>query len=123
MIVAAVSGSQGCLGRFTPGGTPASLQRVASLCGGQRPKLMDKSDAGIELRIPRQALLQPWHSDQDHADFSGVEDCSYLLETGHSEAVRFIDKNERRRVTELHGLDVVFFCNFTCNLIVCRMEF
>jgi hypothetical protein len=85
----------------------------------RRPKLVDKSDARVELWIPRQVLLQPWHSDQDHADFSGVEDCSYLFETGHAEAVRFIDQNKRRRIADRQFFPGILLCDLTIR----RMEF
>jgi hypothetical protein len=29
--------------------------------GGQRPKLMDEADAGIELRVTSQTLFDAWH--------------------------------------------------------------
>ena len=72
---------------------------------------MDETNAGVKLRVTRQAFFQPRHSDQDDADFSRIEDGPNLFEAGHSEAVRLINQNERRRVTDLQFLDRVFFCN------------
>lgn len=34
---------------------------------------MDEADAGVELRIPGQALLDAGHPDQHHGDAGGIE--------------------------------------------------
>ena len=72
---------------------------------------MDETDAGIELRVACQALFEARHSDQDHANFSRIENGAHLFEASHAEAVRLINQNQRSWVTKLHTPDVVLFRN------------
>jgi hypothetical protein len=43
---------------------------------------MDEADAGVKLRIPRQAFLQSRHADQHQAQAALVEDRPDLLQAG-----------------------------------------
>lgn len=72
---------------------------------------MYEPDPGIELWIPCQALLQPWHSNQDHTNFSCIEDCAHLFEAGHSETIRLVNQNERGRVIDMLFLRRAVLCN------------
>ncbi|MDQ2946799.1 MAG: hypothetical protein M3Y27_12780 [Acidobacteriota bacterium] len=92
---------------------------MTSLRGTPRPKLLDKSDAGIELGIPRQSVLQSRHSNQDHANLGSVKDGTHLFEASHSTPVSFIDDDERCWVAESRVFNDVLFGDLT----VCWLEF
>ena len=55
-------------GKIHPRRSPTLVQQLARLCCGKRAKLMDKSDAGVELRVTCQTLLDTRHADQNQAD-------------------------------------------------------
>jgi hypothetical protein len=52
---------------------------------------MDKSDAGVQLRVTCQALLDTRHPDQNQADTPVVENTSHLLQPRHFETVRLVN--------------------------------
>jgi len=48
----------------SPHRRPVLLKQLADLFCSQRLELMDEADAGIELRIARETLLESRHADQ-----------------------------------------------------------
>jgi hypothetical protein len=70
---------------------PVLLQQPADLWRSERPELMDKADAGIELRIASQTLFEARHADQDKAEVATVVEIAELFQAGHFEPISFID--------------------------------
>ena len=54
-------------------------------------ELVNKPNPGEELRVTRDALLDPRHADQHHAKSALVEDGAQLLEAVHGQAICFIN--------------------------------
>jgi len=46
-----------------------------------------KTDAGKELRVSCKSLFDARHPNQNHANVTGIEDCSNLSEACHAQAV------------------------------------
>lgn len=69
---------------------PVLLQQVLHFYRSQRPELMDKADARVELRVSRDALFNPGHADQHHAESARIEDGPQLLKAGRSRSASSI---------------------------------
>jgi hypothetical protein len=65
---------------------------------------VDETDAGKELRVPRESLF-----DEHHAQAALIEDGAQLLETVHRQTICFIDnyKGSRIRDSLEPGLELV----------------
>jgi hypothetical protein len=74
MTAAMTSGAGEGAGRRIPTGAPPLLQQYLDVRVAQRPKLVDETDAGEELRVSCNAFLDARHTDEDHAKdtFIGV---------------------------------------------------
>ena len=70
---------------------------------------MHKADPGVELRETRDALLDPGHADQNHADASTVEGGAQLFEAVHLEPISFVDHDESGRIYDLTLSSPVWF--------------
>jgi hypothetical protein len=69
-------------------------QNEAHLLDRERPELMGEADARVELRIPRQPLLQAGHPDQHQADVFAVIDVPQLFQPRHLQPVRLVDDQQ-----------------------------
>ena len=61
------------------GGSPSLLQEDLKIGIAQRPELVDETDAGKELRVPRESLFDSGHADEYHAQAALIEDGAQLL--------------------------------------------
>ena len=59
---------------------------------------MNETDAGVELRIARQALFEAGHADQNHSDPALIKNAPCLLQSGDLEPVGFVDDQQRGRI-------------------------
>ena len=80
------------------GGRPSLLQEVLKIGIAQRPELVDETDAGKELRVPRESLFDSGHADKYHAQAALIEDGPQLLQTVHRQTICFIDHDKGRRI-------------------------
>ena len=56
---------------------------------------MNEADAGVELRVASQAFFHARHSDQNQPETPTVENIPHLLQSCHSQPVRFVDDEQR----------------------------
>ncbi len=56
------------------GRRPSLLQQRLKISIAQRPELVDETDAGKELRVPRESLFDSRHADEYHAQAILIED-------------------------------------------------
>jgi hypothetical protein len=94
------------------------LQQDLKIGIAQRPELVDETDAGKELRIPRESLFDSGHADEHHAQAALIEDGAQLLQTVHRQTICFIDnyKGSRIRDSLEPGLVLVE------RVVVCRLK-
>src|SRR5581483_4159717 len=55
---------------------------------------MYEADAGIELRVTRQAFFQPRHADQNEPDIALVENRAYLFHAVYPQPVRLVNDDQ-----------------------------
>jgi len=77
---------------------PSLVQQGLDIGISQRSKLVDKADAGVELRIASQALFNAWHTDQNHSNPALIKNAPCLLQSGDLEPVGFVDDQQRGRI-------------------------
>ena len=63
---------------------------------------MGKAHAGIELRIACQTLFQAGHTDEYQTESLTVIQITQHFQTGHLQAVGFVDENEFTALVILH---------------------
>jgi len=83
-----------------PGGHPSLLQQDLKIGFAQRPELVDETDAGKELRVPRESLFDSGHADEHHAQAALIEDRAQLLQTVHRQTICFIDNYKGSRIRD-----------------------
>jgi hypothetical protein len=74
------------------------LQQDLEIGIAQRPELVHETDAGKELRVPREPLFYSRHADQYHAQAALIENGAQLLKTVHRQAICFIHNDEASRI-------------------------
>jgi hypothetical protein len=82
------------------GGHPSLLQQDLKIGIAQRPELVDETDAGKELRVPRESLFDSGHADEHHAQAALIEDRAQLLQTVHRQTICFIDNYKGSRIRD-----------------------
>jgi hypothetical protein len=82
------------------GGRPSLLQQDLKIGIAQRPELVDETDAGKELRVPRESLFDSGHADEHHAQAALIEDGAQLLQTVHRQTICFIDNYKGSRIRD-----------------------
>src|SRR6202030_1183002 len=80
--------------------TPAPHQKSVCFLSAQRPKLMDKANPRIKLRITCQTFLDTRHADKDKSNPSGIEDGAELFQAGDPKSVRFINDDQLCRIAD-----------------------
>jgi len=81
-------------GSMRPISGQCSGEQSADLRGAQTSEGVNKTDAGIKLRVAGQPLLDPRHADQDKADFASIEQIAELLQTRDLESTGFVNKDQ-----------------------------
>jgi hypothetical protein len=70
------------------GSRPSLLQEDLKIGIAQRPELVDETNAGKELRVPRESsLFDSGHADKYHAQTALIEDGAQLLQTIHRQTI------------------------------------
>ncbi len=99
---------------------PVLLQQVLRFHRSQRPELMDKADARVELRVSRDALFNPGHADQHHiesARLSGLALVSVLVSNAwvYRESLSFrTTQNTHVLGSSAAQVTLVEFADFQC---------
>jgi hypothetical protein len=64
------------------GRRPSLLQQDLKIGIAQRSELVDETDAGKELRVPRESLFDSGHADEHHAQAALIEDVYHPIYHG-----------------------------------------
>src|SRR4051812_46920238 len=76
------------------GRRPSPVQQLLNRSDIQRPKFMDESDPGVELRVPGETLFDARHSDQHQTDTPMVKDIPHLLKSRDLETIGFVNDEQ-----------------------------